>query len=75
MQKRHHAENTVFTGLYGQNVTTLISNQNQRCWVPGHVYFATMVELRKMDNLWMSISNIELLPTIIPQKMNLISGF
>ena len=33
MQKRHHPENAVFTGLYGQKVTTLISYQNQRCWV------------------------------------------
>ena len=33
MQKRHHPENTVFSGLYGQKVTTLISYQNQRCWV------------------------------------------
>ena len=33
MQKRYHLENTVFSGLYGQKVTTLISYQNQRCWV------------------------------------------
>ena len=33
MQKRHRPENTVFSRLYGQKVTTLISYQNQRCWV------------------------------------------
>ena len=39
MQKRHHPENAVFTGLYGQKVTTLISYQNQRCWVAEAVGF------------------------------------
>ena len=33
MQKRQHPENTVFSGLYGQKATTLISYQNQRCLV------------------------------------------
>jgi len=31
----------VFSGLYGQKVTTLISYQNQRCWVERNAFFDT----------------------------------
>ena len=43
MQKRHPAENTVFSRAFIQKVTTLISYQNQRCWVALNPNFDTMV--------------------------------
>jgi len=46
MQKRHHSENTVFTELYWQKVTTLISYQNQRCWVVVATGLEPVVSLR-----------------------------
>ena len=48
MQKRHHPENAVFTGLYGQKVTTLISYQNQRCWVVEHTGFEPVTSTMRM---------------------------
>ena len=48
MQKRHRPENTVFSGLYGQKVTTLISYQNQRCWVVEHTGFEPVTSTMRM---------------------------
>ena len=44
MQKRQHPENIVFSGALSQKVTTLISYQNQRCWVALSVNCDTMDE-------------------------------
>ena len=49
MQKRQHPENIVFSGVFSQKVTTLISYQNQRCWVERNAFFDTMLPAVTLD--------------------------